>query len=111
MSLRICIVDDDADHLAAICDLVGAAGYQPQGFARAADFLDYPEGDTALLITDLRMPEMDGLALVKAVAARGGDLPMVMLTGHGDIGHAVAAIRAGAEDFWRNPMTRRICWL
>lgn len=103
MSAQICVVDDDADHLAAICDLVSAAGYRVQSFARAADFLDGAYDAADLLITDLRMPGMDGLALLQAVKSRGGDLPVVMLTGHGDVGHAVAAIRAGAEDFLEKP--------
>lgn len=103
MTAVICVVDDDGDHLAAICDLVTAAGYQAQGFPSAAAFLARPEGTADLLLTDLRMPGMDGMALLRAVRGRGGDLPVIMLTGHGDVGHAVTAIREGAEDFLEKP--------
>jgi two-component system C4-dicarboxylate transport response regulator DctD len=101
---RLVIVDDDADHLGALCDLAGAAGYAVAGFSSAARALEAcalqpPDA----MVTDLRMPEMDGMALLLAVRARGWDVPIVLITGHGDVSHAVRAIQAGAEDFLEKP--------
>ncbi|HEX9858991.1 MAG TPA: sigma-54 dependent transcriptional regulator, partial [Paracoccaceae bacterium] len=57
----------------------------------------------AAMITDLRMPGMDGFALLEAVRPKGWDAPVIMLTGHGDVAHAVRAIQLGAEDFLEKP--------
>ena len=97
------VVDDDTDHLAALCDLMQAAGHNTQGFSGGAAALAALAAPPDLLITDLRMPDMDGLALLSAIKAGAYDLPVIMLTGHGDVGHAVQAIRAGAEDFLEKP--------
>jgi two-component system, NtrC family, C4-dicarboxylate transport response regulator DctD len=97
------VVDDDADHLAALCDLMQAAGHHARGFASAGEALAALGAAPDLLITDLRMPGMDGLELLAEVKARAGDLPVILLTGHGDVGHAVQAMRAGAEDFLEKP--------
>lgn len=103
MTARVFVVEDDADHLAALCDLLQAAGHAPSGFGSALAALEALADPPDLMLTDLRMPGMDGLALLAAVRARGLDLPVIVLTGHGDIGHAVQAIRAGAEDFLEKP--------
>lgn len=99
------IVEDDTDHLAALCDLLDAAGHAPQGFSSATAALAALDTATpALILTDLRMPGMDGMAFLRAVKALPErDLPVIMLTGHGDVVHAVEAIRAGAEDFLEKP--------
>ncbi len=106
MSAHIHIVDDDSDHLTALCDLITTAGYTVQGFARAQDALDAQTLHSKvpdLLVSDLRMPVMDGMALLKASKESHPELPVVLLTGHGDVGHAVEAMRAGAEDFLEKP--------
>lgn len=101
---RLFIVDDDADHLSALCDLAGAAGYQPEGFATASAALAACEASPPdALVTDLRMPGMDGLALLEALRARDWDLPVILITGHGDVTHAVRAMKSGAEDFLEKP--------
>jgi two-component system, NtrC family, C4-dicarboxylate transport response regulator DctD len=97
------VVDDDADHLAALCDLMQAAGHRARGFTGGREALAALEPSPDLLITDLRMPAMDGLELLAAIKAGPSDLPVILLTGHGDVGHAVQAIRAGAEDFLEKP--------
>lgn len=102
MTALVHVVDDDADHLAALCDLIEAGGYRVVGFGAAAAALAVPTPPDAL-ITDLRMPGMDGFALLEAVRAAGTDLPVIMLTGHGDVAHAVRAIQLGAEDFLEKP--------
>jgi len=103
MTARIHIVDDDSDHLTALCDLVDAAGYRVQGFADAPSALGALHMQPDLLLSDLRMPGMDGMALLGQIKAQMPGLPVVMLTGHGDVGHAVEAMRAGAEDFLEKP--------
>lgn len=102
--MTVFVVDDDADHLSALADLVEVGGHAVQAFAQAeaaveAARLEPPEA----ILTDLRMPGMDGMALLAAITALGGDIPVIMLTGHGDVAQAVRAIQAGAEDFLEKP--------
>ncbi|NEX47283.1 sigma-54-dependent transcriptional regulator [Pseudotabrizicola algicola] len=103
MTARLFVVEDDDDHRAALCDLMQAAGHVATGFASAAAALAALTDPPDLILTDLRMPGMDGLGLLRAIRTLPLDLPVVLLTGHGDIGHAVQAIRAGAEDFLEKP--------
>lgn len=103
MTARIFIVDDDADHLSALADLIDASGYDVQTFGAAQDALDAMADQPDLVISDLRMPGMDGMAFLRQLRLRKLGVPVVMLTGHGDVGHAVEAIRAGAEDFLEKP--------
>lgn len=108
MTARLFLVEDDADHLAALCDLMQAAGYQPLGFSDpAAALAAVREMPPDLMLSDLRMPGMDGLDLLAAVKALPMDVPVILLTGHGDVGHAVQAIRTGAEDFLEKPYDAR----
>ncbi|MEH7827659.1 sigma-54-dependent transcriptional regulator [Gemmobacter denitrificans] len=101
---QVFVVDDDADHLAALCDLTDAAGYRVSQFATAAAALEAAiAAPPDAILSDLRMPGMDGMALLQAVQARGLDVPIVLITGHGDVSHAVRAIQAGAEDFLEKP--------
>ncbi|MCV2868073.1 sigma-54 dependent transcriptional regulator [Defluviimonas sp. WL0002] len=98
------VVDDDTDHLSALADLVGAAGHDAIGLSSGKEALaaaDQAAPDA--VITDLRMPGLDGMALMAALRARGHTMPVIMLTGHGDVQHAVRAMRAGAEDFLEKP--------
>lgn len=96
------VVDDDADHLAALCDLLQARGYRVTGFAGAQAALASAEAPD-LVLSDLRMPGQDGLELLAALRARQPDLAVVLLTGHGDVPQAVRAMRLGAEDFLEKP--------
>jgi two-component system, NtrC family, C4-dicarboxylate transport response regulator DctD len=103
MTQTIFVVDDDHDHLAALCDLVQSSGYQVAGYGSGAEAIADLGKLPDLLISDLRMPRMDGLALLSQIKARMPALPVILLTGHGDVGHAVEAIRKGAEDFLEKP--------
>lgn len=101
---RIFVVEDDADHLESLSDLIEAAGFETAPFSDARDALAAIEAEPPdLVLTDLRMPGLDGIGLLEALAERGRDLPVVLLTGHGDVSHAVRAMRLGAEDFLEKP--------
>lgn len=102
--MTLFVVDDDADHLAALCDLVEVGGHTPRSFLRAEDAVEAAKiTPPDAILTDLRMPGMDGMGLIAAIAALGHDIPIIMLTGHGDVAAAVQAIQAGAEDFLEKP--------
>ena len=94
------IVDDDASFLTAVARLLGASGFAVKTFASAEDFLSGPEpGVPGCVIIDLQMPVMNGLDLQEALAKEGCALPVIFLSGTGDIPSTVQAMRRGAEDF------------
>ncbi len=94
------IVDDDASFLTAASRLLRASGFAVKTFASAGDFLEQRDGEAAgCVVTDLQMPKMSGLDLQTALAGSGNPLPILFLTGHGDIPSTVRAMRNGAEDF------------
>lgn len=99
------IVDDDAAVRDSLALLLGLHGYQTQAFASAEDFLAAwrPERNGCLLL-DLKMPGMDGLALQARLNALGSHLPLVVITAHGDVAAARAALKAGALDFLEKPI-------
>lgn len=101
---RLFVVDDDPDHLDGLCDLLGAVGHRTEGFAEArAALAAAVETPPDLVLTDLRMPGLDGIGLLEALAEAGCDVPVVVLTGHGDVAQAVRAMQHGAEDFLEKP--------
>jgi two-component system, LuxR family, response regulator FixJ len=94
------IVDDDASFLEAVSRLLRASGHSVKTFSTAADFLAHHDAETTgCLVVDLQMPEMNGLALQAALARTRNPLPLLFLTGNGDIPSSVRAMRGGAEDF------------
>lgn len=94
------LVDDDVSHLRSISRLLRACGFTVRIHDSAAEFLaSIPAGEHGCVITDLMMPEMDGIALQQALNAAGKPLPVVFLTGHGDVPATVRAMKNGAEDF------------
>lgn len=94
------IVDDDVSFLRSLSRLLRASGFQVVTHNSAAEFLAELQPDmTGCVITDLLMPGMDGLALQQALQKAGSSLPLLFLTGHGDIPTTVQAMRGGAEDF------------
>jgi two-component system response regulator FixJ len=101
------VVDDDASMLTALCRLLELAGYAVQSFTSAAAFLDQHRADhRGCIVTDLRMPGMSGLDLQMALARDGNPLPIIFVTGHGDIPTSVHAMRGGAEDFLTKPVRK-----
>jgi RNA polymerase sigma factor (sigma-70 family) len=102
----ITIVDDDDAVRDSLALLLNFRGFRCRSFASAEDCLAAWSPDwRGCLLLDLRMGGMDGLALQQALAERASRLPVVFLTGHGDIAHARAALKAGAVDFLEKPYT------
>ena len=95
------IVDDDAPFLAATSRLLRASGFAVRTFASAAEFLAQRkhEDTPGCVLADIQMPGMNGLELQAALAQSPNPLPILFLTGHGDIPSSVRAMRDGAEDF------------
>lgn len=102
------IVDDDVAVRDALSLLMHSACLTAETFSGAREFLErVPDDRPGCLILDVRMPEVDGLELQRRLAARGSRLPVIMLSGHGDIPMAVQALRAGAIDFIPKPFDSR----
>jgi RNA polymerase sigma factor (sigma-70 family) len=98
------IVDDDASVRKSLERLVRSVGLQGKTFASAPEFLQCPAPDgPSCLVLDVRMPEVSGLALQETLAATGHSIPIVFITGHGDISMSVRAMKAGAVDFLPKP--------
>ena len=94
------VVDDDESFLTAISRLLRANGFSVRTFSSAHEFLTQRDTETpGCVLADLRMPGMNGLDLQSALAQSANPLPMLFLTGQGDIPSSVRAMREGAEDF------------
>jgi two-component system response regulator FixJ len=93
------VIDDDASFRVSLARLLKASGYTVETHASAADFLAELGDGAGCVVTDLRMPGMDGLELQQALKRGANVLPVVFLTGEGDIPTTVQAMRQGAEDF------------
>ncbi len=103
----IFVVDDDASFLTAVTRLLRAGGYAVKTFTSADEFVKNPPLDSpGCVIVDLHMPGMNGLDLQDSLARTGNPLPVIFLTGHGDIPTSVHAMRKGAEDFLTKPVKR-----
>jgi len=99
------IVDDDELMRTAVARLLRATGYEVRTYASAGDFLlAPPEPVPGCLLLDLQMPGPSGLELQQALERRPMPLPVVFLTGHGDIESSVSAMKAGAVDFLTKPV-------
>jgi FixJ family two-component response regulator len=98
------VVDDDAAVRDSIAELVESVGLQAECYASAAEFLDkLAPGRPGCLVLDVRMAEMSGLELQHRLNMLGISMPVIMLTGHGDVTMAVEAMKAGAVDFLQKP--------
>jgi FixJ family two-component response regulator len=94
------LVDDDVSSLTATSRLLRASGFPVKTFLSAGDFLAQCDDDArGCVVTDLQMPGLNGLDLQSALALVRNPLPLVFLTGQGDIASTVRAMRSGAEDF------------
>jgi two-component system response regulator FixJ len=103
---NVYIVDDDDAVRDSLQILLDIAGYSVRGFASPRGFLDVAGSlDFGCVLVDLQMPGMDGLELKQQLNQRNINLPVIVVTGHGDIATAVEAMRAGAKDFIEKPFT------
>lgn len=94
------LVDDDASFLRATSRLLGAAGFAVRTYSSPSEFLADRRGDMpGCVVVDLEMPGLNGLELQQQLETAGSAMPVVFLTGHGDIPTSVRAMRQGAEDF------------
>ena len=99
------VVDDDASFLRAVTRLLRAGGYAVISCPCATAFLRRPRTDEpACAIVDLQMPDLSGLELQAGLAKMENALPLILLTGHGDIATSVQAMKRGAEDFLTKPV-------
>ena len=98
------VVDDDEAALDSLVVLLRSEGLNPSGFSSAEAFLRQltPEA-RGCVISDVRMPGMDGVQLLKTLKAQGCMLPVIVITGHADVTVAVQAMKAGAADFVEKP--------
>jgi two-component system response regulator FixJ len=100
----IFVVDDDEAMRKSLAWLIGSVGLAVETFESAAAFLAAaPDDRPGCLVLDVRMPGMSGLELQDALARRGCNLPVIIITGHADVPMAVRALRAGAVDFIEKP--------
>jgi signal transduction histidine kinase/CheY-like chemotaxis protein len=101
---RLLVVDDEEPHMRALCDTLQQEGYVTRGFTSGHDATAALRGESFdLLLTDLMMPQVDGITLLRACRAIDPDLACIVMTGHGTIATAVDALKAGAVDYVLKP--------
>src|SRR6201999_2134011 len=98
------VVDDDAAALDSLVMLLRSDRLNPSGFSSAQEFLDHLAPDArGCIISDVRMPGMDGGELIRQLKARHCLMPVIVITGHADVTVAVQAMKAGAAEFVQKP--------
>ena len=98
------VIDDDADVRAAIAGLLKFEGLKCEAFSTALEFLRNPRSDgPACLVLDVRLPGMTGLDVQRELVAAGVKIPIIFITGHGDIPMTVKAMKSGAVEFLTKP--------
>lgn len=98
------VVDDDASARASVANLLGSVGLEARTFSSAADFLAAGAATAAsCLILDVRLPGLSGLDLQRRMTESGARIPIIFVTGHGDIPMTVEAMKAGAVEFLTKP--------
>ena len=100
----VVLIEDDASVRAALKELIESVGLEVRPYASAGAFLEAPIPDTAsCLVLDVRLPEVSGLKVQEKLAGAGVRVPIIFVTGHGDVAMAVRAMKAGAIDFLTKP--------
>jgi len=98
------VVDDDASVRESLDSLIRSAGLRVKTFASGLEFLQQPRPEVpSCLVLDVRLPDRNGLQLQRELAAAGVSLPIIFITGHGDIPMSVRAMKAGAVEFLTKP--------
>lgn len=103
-AMKVAIVDDEADMRQSISQWLALSGFDTETYASAEEALkgigaDFP----GVVVSDIKMPGMDGMAFLKRLMSMDSGLPVIMITGHGDVPMAVEAMRVGAYDFLEKP--------
>lgn len=103
----IYIVDDDEAIRRSLSFMLKTSGFPARSYAGGVDFLKEAASlARGCVLLDVRMPDIDGLEVQRTLRARGIMLPVIIMTGHGDVGMAVAAMKAGATDFIEKPFEK-----
>jgi two-component system response regulator FixJ len=101
------VVDDEESIRRSVGFMLRTSGYQVQTYVSGVSFLkEVKAADAGCILLDVRMPEMDGLEVQRELNQRGVSFPVIVLTGHGDVGIAVQAMKAGAVDFLEKPFEK-----
>ena len=98
------VVDDDISVRESLELMIQSAGWHPQTFTCAEEFLSSPRiSSPSCLVLDVRLPDLNGLELQQRIAANRTDMPIIFITGHGDVPMTVSAMKAGAAEFLTKP--------
>lgn len=100
------VVDDDEAFRIALGRLLNALAYPVRLYASASDFLNAAAEGAGCILLDVNMPDLSGLQLQERLARQSHPMPVIFLTGHGDVAMSVRAVKAGAEDFLLKPVAR-----
>lgn len=101
------VVDDDVSVRESVEELIRYAGYQAETFSSAREFLNRPRARVpSCLVLDVSLPDLNGLELQERIAAERIDMPIIFITGHGDVPMTVKAMKAGAIEFLTKPLGR-----
>ena len=105
----VLVVDDDVSVRESLELLIGSAGWQPETFASAREFLARPRVlAPSCLVLDVTLPDLNGLDLQQRVAADRLDMPIIFITGYGDVPMTVRAMKAGAVEFLTKPFSDEV---
>ena len=103
------VVDDDVSVREALELLISSAGWQPETFVSAQEFLSHPRAlAPSCLLLDVNLPDLNGLDLQQRVAADRIDMPIIFITGYGDVPMTVRAMKAGAVEFLTKPFSDEV---
>ena len=102
--MKISIVDDEKDMRESITQWLTLSGYETESFDSASNALKYiGKEHPGIVISDIKMPGMDGIEFLKKLMVKDSTLPVILITGHGDVAMAVEAMHLGAYDFLEKP--------
>ena len=103
-AMKIAIVDDEEDMRQSISQWLSLSGFNTETYSGAEEALKNINADyKGIVVSDIRMPGMDGMSFLKRLMGIDNSLPVIMITGHGDVPMAVEALKIGAYDFLEKP--------
>lgn len=105
---KVILVDDSAGVSEAVSLLLKTVNLETQVYSNPIAFMEASIDQAGCIILDVRMPEMSGLEVFRKLGERGVDIPVIFMTGHGDVSMAVRAMRAGAFDFLEKPVDDQV---